>query len=73
VNFTGEMDRAFAVNRIPPRRVGLAKKLDLQPDANRRFFQRKADNAPGRLPGGATGGAAANLDALDPAVGGRYR
>ena len=55
VYFSGKMDRAFAVDRIPSSRVGAAVELNLQAYADSGFLNRQTDNLAGRLPSGAAG------------------
>ncbi len=51
MNFTGKVQRAFAMNRIPPRRISRTKILDFKTYTHDGVIHRKADNAAGSLPG----------------------
>jgi len=51
VNFAGQMDRAFAVYRIPAGGIRAAKILDFQADANQGVVYRQIYYARRSLPG----------------------
>jgi hypothetical protein len=55
MNFTGKVNRTFAVQGIPAGRVGAAEKLGLQADLPGRRRHRQTDYGSRRLPGCPTG------------------
>lgn len=69
VNPAGEMDRTFAVHRIPSARVGGTEKLGLQAYFPHRILDGMTDQPLGRLPGRPAGGATDHLHLGNLSVG----
>ena len=72
MKIAGQVNGTFAVDRVPPRRVGHTVKLGFKTDFHRGGFSGFPDNPPGGFPGGPAGCTPQHFNLKDLTIVNRY-